>query len=103
VVPYPFTKLVVNMGVQTEGHIDPTDDGLCFVVPFGQWEGAELCLFSPGVVLELRPGDAVGFPSDRIPHFNLEMSGLRGSLVMATDRNLRVWRETRNNWERAVH
>jgi len=61
---YLFTKLVINIGVQTEGHVDPTDDGVCLVIPFGQWEGAELCLSSPGVVLFLQPGDGVIFPSD---------------------------------------
>ena len=102
-VQYPFTKLVVNLGAQTEGHTDPKDDGLCVVVPFGEWEGGELCLYHPGIVLELRPGDVVAFPSHLISHFNLEMSGLRGSLVMATDRDIRTWMETRNHWEHAIH
>jgi hypothetical protein len=91
------------MGAETEGHIDTKDDGLCVVVPFGNWEGGELCLYQPGIVLELNPGDMVAFPSDRIAHFNLEMSGLRGSLVMATDRDIRAWSETRNHWEHAIH
>ena len=101
--PYPFTKLVVNLGAQLEGHLDPTDDGGCLIVPFGEWEGAELCLYNAGLVLELRSGDGVVFPSDRISHFNLLMSGLRGSLVMATDKGLRAWRKTRNCWEHAIH
>lgn len=100
---YPFTKLVVNLGAQTEGHTDPKDDGLCVVIPFGNWEGGELCLYHPGVALELEPGDVVAFPSDRISHFNLEMSGLRGSLVLATDRDTRSWTETRNGWGHAIH
>ena len=103
VVPYPFTKLVVNMGVQTQGHTDPKDNDLCVVVPFGEWKGGELCLYQPGVVLELQPGDMVAFPSNRIAHFNLEMSGLRGSLVMATDVSVNTWKETRNYWKHAVH
>ena len=102
-VPHPFAKLVVNLGAQTEGHTDPKDNGLCVVIPFGKWEGGELCLYQPGVVLELEPGDVVAFPSDRITHFNLEMSGLRGSLVMATDRDIRTWKETRNHWKHAIH
>lgn len=101
--PYPFTKLVVNLGAQTQGHIDPKDNDLCVVVPFGEWEGGELCLYQPGVVLELEPGDVVVFPSNRIAHFNLEISGLRGSLVMATDVNLDAWKANRNHWKHAVH
>ena len=103
VPPYPFSKLVVNVGAQTEGHTDPKDDGLCVVIPFGEWEGGELCLFQPGLVLELQPGDVVAFPSDRISHFNLEMSGLHGSLVMATDQDNRGWKENKNHWGHAIH
>lgn len=101
--PYPFSKLVVNTGAQTEGHTDPKDDGLCVVIPFGEWEGGELCLYQPGLVLELQPGDVVAFPSDRIAHFNLEISGRRGSLVMATDKDNRGWMENKNHWGHAIH
>jgi len=100
---FPFTKLVVTVGAQTEGHTDPTDDGLCVVIPFGDWEGGELCLYDPGVVLELEAGNVVVFPSDRISHFNLEMSGLHGSLVLATDRAMHSWKEGKNSWEHAIH
>lgn len=102
-IPYPFTKLVVNIAAQTEAYTDPKDDGLCVVVPFRKWEGGKLCLYHPRVVLELEPSDVVAFPSDQISHFNLEMSGLHNSLVMATDRNIRTWKETRNHWEHAIH
>lgn len=79
------------------------DDGLCVVIPFGNWEGSELCLYHPGVVLESEARDVVVFPSDWISHFNLEMSGLRSSLVLATDRAMDSWKEGKNSWERAIH
>ena len=103
VLPYPFTKLVVNLGAQTEGHTDPTDYMICLIVPFGEWEGGAVGLVHAGVVVELRQGDGIAFPSDKMPHFNEMVSGLRGSLVMATDKNLRTWRETRNHWGHAVY
>jgi len=100
---FPFTKLVINVGAQTEGHTDPKDDGLCVVIPFGDWEGGELCLYHPGVVLGLEPGDVVAFPSDRISHFNLEMSGLHGSLVLATDKDIRSsWMQHKNFWKYTI-
>jgi hypothetical protein len=103
VLPYPFTKLIVNLGAQMEGHTDPKDYMLCLVVPFGEWEGGAVSLAHAGVVVELRPGDAITFPSDQITYFNEMVSGLCGSLVMATDKNLRTWRETRNYWGHAVY
>ena len=95
---------MVNIGAQLEPHTDPKDDGLCVVIPFGSWKGGELCLYDAGIVLELEPGDVVLFPSDRITHFNLEVEGLCGSLVMATDRDIKgSWMENRNNWGHAIH
>src|SRR5579872_6068218 len=84
-VSYPFTNLVVNLGAETGAHNDPDDLLLCAVIPFGNWEGGELCLFQPGLVLELSPGDIAVFPSDKITHFNMPMEGLRGSIVLSTD------------------
>ncbi|KAF9780636.1 hypothetical protein BJ322DRAFT_1112633 [Thelephora terrestris] len=100
---YPFTKLILNMGSQTEGHVDPTDDGFCVVIPFGKWGGGGLGLYSLGVILELEHGDMTGFASDCIPHFNLTMTGLRGSLVLATDRHIRPWKDSKNHWAHAIH
>jgi len=94
---------VVNIGAQLEPHTDPKDEGLCVVIPFGSWKGGELCLYDVGIVLELEPGDVVLFPSDRITHFNLEVEGLRGSLVMASDRDIKgSWMEDRNKWGHAI-
>ena len=51
--------------------------GLCVVCPFGNfdWEnGAELLLLEPGIILQLRPGDALFFPSATITHGNFPLS-----------------------------
>ena len=95
---FPFTNFILNLGVETAGHIDSMDDGLCAVIPFGNWLGGELCLSQLGLVLQLQPGDVVLFPSDQIAHFNLQMSGLRGSIVLSTDKTMRGWVEDRNMW-----
>ena len=95
---YPFTNLIVNLGAETSAHIDPQDNGLCVVLPFGNWTGGELCLYEPGLVLELRPGDVVMFPSNHVTHFNLRMEGYRGSLVLSTDSHMNSWIKDRNGW-----
>jgi len=95
---YPFTNLVVNLGAETSAHVDPQDDELCAVFPFGNWTGGELCLYEPGITLELRAGDVVLFPSNRITHFNLRMAGHRGSMVLNTDSHMKSWIKDRNGW-----
>jgi hypothetical protein len=44
-------------------------------------EGGELCIQEPGIVLNLRNGDAVLFSSSSITHFNLNHKGRCTSLV----------------------
>lgn len=88
----------MNLGAETSAHTDPQDDNLCAVVPFGNWKGGELCLYELGIALELRPGDVVMFPSNRITHFNLRMEGHRGSMVLSTDSHMRGWIENNNGW-----
>lgn len=95
---YPFTNLVVNLGAETNGHIDSQDDELCVTLPFGCWKGGELSFYELGIVLELRPGDVVIFPSNRITHFNLWMEGFRGSIVLSTDSRMKGWIDGRNGW-----
>ena len=88
----------MNVGAETSAHIDPQDNGLCAVIPFGDWEGGELCLCQPGIVLELCAGDVVIFPSNKILHFNLAMQGHRGSMVLSTDCQMKGWTGDRNGW-----
>ncbi|TFK58751.1 hypothetical protein BDN72DRAFT_746285, partial [Pluteus cervinus] len=68
---YPFTGLVINFCVSTSAHRDHNDEGLCAVIPFGEFTGGELCLFEPGLVFDIKPGDILIFPSAEITHFNL--------------------------------
>jgi len=102
-VSYPFTNFILNLGAETDGHIDPMDDGLCAVIPFGNWKGGELCLSQLGLVLQLQPGDVVLFPSNQIAHFNLRMSGQRGSIVLSTDKTLKSWVNNKNEWDDHVN
>ncbi|PBK71936.1 hypothetical protein ARMSODRAFT_883170, partial [Armillaria solidipes] len=88
---YPFSGFVINVGVATNGHRDSFDKLICVVVPFGEWEGGELCLYEAGLVLRLKPWDVIIFPSGRITHFNLHFTGLRGSLVLHSDNRGDSW------------
>ncbi|KAG6819293.1 hypothetical protein H0H93_013295 [Arthromyces matolae] len=95
---YPFGGFVINISVSTHGHRDFGDKILCVVVPFGQWTGGELCLFEPGLVIGLSPGDVFIFPSGDFTHFNLHYEGTRMSLVLHSDKQGDKWVKNCNGW-----
>jgi hypothetical protein len=96
---YPFNGFVVNLNVVTRAHRDPLDLGnICLVVALGTFTGGGLCLLEPGLVIELRSGDAVAFDSVGTTHFNLHARGTRASIVFHSDRAGEQWREDRNGW-----
>lgn len=96
---YPFTALVLNTNVSTNGHRDQGDFRVCMVIPIGDFEGGELVLVEPGFVFDLQQGDVIVFPSGEITHLNLHYKGTRASLVLHTDREFRSWATDRNGWE----
>lgn len=96
---HPFVGLVLNFNIATCAHRDSKDDGICLVVPVGEFVGGDLCLVEPGLVLPLRHGDFAVFPSCEVTHFNLPYSGRRCSIVLQTDREMSKWTaEDRNGW-----
>jgi hypothetical protein len=91
---------VVNINVWTKFHRDPGDFlKICCVLVIGEFKGGELGLVEPGLVVELRNGDAIIFSSGRLSHLNLEYKGKQGSIVMHTDCSLEVWRDHKNHWD----
>ncbi|SJL05239.1 uncharacterized protein ARMOST_08605 [Armillaria ostoyae] len=90
---YPFSGFVINVGVATNGHCDGFDKIAYVVMPFGDWEGGELCLYEAGHVWCLKPWDVLIFPSGRITHFNLHFTGLQGSLILHSDGRSDSWAE----------
>ncbi|EPS99856.1 hypothetical protein FOMPIDRAFT_1078263, partial [Fomitopsis schrenkii] len=67
----PFVGLVLNFNIASLAHRDAKDDGICLVMPLGDFVGGTLCLVEPGIVLPLRHGDFTMFRSCDITHFNL--------------------------------
>jgi hypothetical protein len=96
---YPFPGYVLNIQACTEAHIDANDTEVCIIVPFGQYKGGELVLYEAGLVLELKEGDILVFPSHRLTHFNLHFTGIRGSVVMHSDKEVKSWNANRNGWD----
>ena len=94
---HPFLSLVINLNVATLAHRDSGDKSLCVVMPIGDFSGGDLCLYEPGIVLSLRSGDFVAFPSFQITHFNLHYTGCRASIVLHTDKAFKDWSQARRN------
>ena len=96
---HPFPGCVINLQVATEGHLDSGDDTICVVIPFGDFEGGELVLSDAGLMINLQEGDVFIFPSFRLTHFNMHFTGVRGSLVMHSDKDGKRWVKDRNGWQ----
>lgn len=95
---HPFGGFVLNINVVTQSHRDLKDQSVCLVLVIGRHVGGELCLVEPGLVLRLRNGDIVVFPSGRITHFNLNYRGIRASIVLHSDRAGKAWADNRSGW-----
>lgn len=95
---YPFPGFVLNLQVCTAPHLDSGDGTFCVVIPFGTWENGELVLYEAGLVLDLKAGDIIIFPSFKLTHFNLNFQGVRCSVVMHVDKAGRSWAKDRRGW-----
>jgi hypothetical protein len=52
-----------------------------------------------GLVLDLKEGDILIFPSHRITHFNLHFDGVCGSIVLHSNKEVKSWNTSRNGWD----
>ena len=97
---HPFLSLVINLNVATLAHRDRQDKELCVVLAVGDFDGGDLCLYEPGLVVSLQNGHFIAFPSYKITHFNLHFTGRRSSIVLHTDKHIDGWTSGgRNGWE----
>ncbi|KAJ7649690.1 hypothetical protein FB45DRAFT_1075268 [Roridomyces roridus] len=95
---FPFGGFVINLRACTWAHRDVGDKILCFVIPFGNFQGGGLCLYEAGLCLDLKMGDGLVFPSCDLTHFNLHFTGMRGTLVLHSDRHGDQWVDDFNGW-----
>ena len=93
----PFGGFALNSGVCTLGHRDRKDTDSCLVIPFGEWRGAKLVLYEPGLVFDLNPNQVLVFRSGQITHFNTHLDGVRSSLVFHTDADLDIFAQHNNH------
>ena len=94
----PFTGFVLNINVTTLLNRDPADEKICLILVISDCEGGELCFVETGLVLCLKLGDGVIFPSTKLTHFNAHFKGYRVFLVFHSDKHFRRWPENNNAW-----
>jgi len=101
---HPFTGYVLNLNITSKVHRDANDKDICLVIAISSnCEGGELCLMEPGLVLGLRNGDAIVFPSCNFTHFNQHYKGRRASLVFHSDKWLTGWLKDGNGWDGSIY
>src|ERR1700733_7544572 len=96
---YPFASFVINIQGSTMAHKDPKDKIWCVTIPFGNYSGGGLVLHEAGVVIERAVGDVMIFPSSHLTHFNLDFEGVRGSIILFSDKHGDDWVRFRNGWK----
>ncbi|KAI0317928.1 hypothetical protein OF83DRAFT_1024044, partial [Amylostereum chailletii] len=69
---FPFLGLVLNINVSTFAHRDDQDLLYCLVLPLGEYDGGEICLYEQGISVGLESGDIFAFDSTHTTHFNLD-------------------------------
>lgn len=100
---YLFGRFVLNLQVSTWAHGDHGDKKLCIFIPFGNFQGGELCLYEVGLKIDLQMGDVIIFPSCDLMHFNMHFSGKRGTLVLHSDRQGDEWVRDCRGWKAYIN
>jgi hypothetical protein len=100
---HPFSNWVINFCACTTAHRDPGDNEWCVAITFAAGEGGQLCLYELGLVFDCDVGNMIAFQSSKQTHFNLHIKGVRGSLVLHSDRTGAKWAENYNDWPNYVN
>lgn len=91
--PAPYQSVCINNNQQNSVaestvHQDWQDGILNTVVPFGDFGGAELVLWSCGRIIQTLPGDILIFEGSKLPHQVAEIThGIRHSLDLFTHKS----------------
>lgn len=99
----PFTGMVINISGVCLGHRDIKDQRFCLDLVVSDCTGGWIVLEELGIVVHLRNGDFMIFPSNRITHWNTHYKGIRNSMIFMTDKEMSKWSENCNGWEDCVY
>ena len=85
-----WCTLSLNIDIAVHPHYDKKDykNGFCWIVPFGSYQGGNLCFQELDVEVELAAGDVCCFQSSCLYHWVKPYSGHRYSLVLFTHQTM---------------
>ena len=86
-------NVVINFRLENSGmpvHQDPKDfrHELCWIIPFGDYQGANLYFPDMNLNVEFLPGDLICFNSFNLQHGVRSFQGFRGSIVFIGHENM---------------
>lgn len=99
----PWSGVVVNANSAARAHRDPGDDNHCMVMVASDCTGGDLVFHELGLVFSARNGDASLFRSASLTHYNLDFTGIRGSLVFHSDKAGNRWKKDSNGWQNNIY
>ena len=79
--------MAINYNAKTPFHIDLNDNGLCTVVPVGDWKDGDLIIPHLGIKIKVVKGQVVMFRSNLLIHGNANAKGIRFSMVFFSHKN----------------
>lgn len=89
----PWASCAINLKIDTSGveyHNDSDDciNGFCWLIPFGDYDGAHLLFPELAIALEAKPGDVICFKSKLLLHGTTNFTGSRKSLVLFSNNSI---------------
>ncbi|RHZ46101.1 hypothetical protein Glove_634g7 [Diversispora epigaea] len=97
-----FLMIAINYNIVSNYHWDLSDasNGLCCLIPLGNFQGGDLYFPQLHVRVPLQPGQVVAFDSHNLLHGNLPLiSGIRHSIVYFVHQNFFHKKDNYNNME----
>ena len=99
----PWSGFVVNANCASWAHRDLGDDKYCMVIVASDCTGGDLVFHELGLVFSAHNGDASLFQSVSLIHYNLDFTGIRGSLVLHSDKAGDRWKKDSNGWQNNIY
>jgi hypothetical protein len=100
-----FTTVAVTNGVGDIAHMDRNDTGVTWLLPLGEFEGADTCFTQFSIWIPLKEGDALAFQVNFLAHQASPL--LRGdclALTCFTDKNImRDSQRLMKRWKKSIY
>lgn len=99
-----FTTVAVTNGVGDIAHTDRNDAGVTWLLPLGEFEGADTCFTQLTTRIPLKEGDALAFQANFLAHkASPLLRGDRLALTCFTDKNImRDSQKLMKRWKKSI-